>query len=327
MPHEVSTKAFEPHFLRNVLDVLIIGAGPAGLSAALVLGRMRRSVMVFDSGEYTNISSFRPSASSTHDGESSFASRDEIMAELKANYKTVSLAGTAAKSVRERGVVFEVEELAGRRWKGRKVILAMENHDILPEIPGFSDAWGRNIFDCLQCHELDGSGNTRAAVLLTSDSEESVDACVRSAHLCRQFAQDITILTHGLHHIGQHTAIMAAKMYGFKLDSRPIDAFNVDSSRASVTVEFSDGSSNSYGFIAYRPRTVVRGPFAQQLGLDMKSAGQILIEDEFQETSKRGVFAAGNCATGLKDRVIGVGNGITAGIGSNLQIVEDDMDL
>jgi thioredoxin reductase len=65
-----------------------------------------------------------------------------MIAELKLNYKTVLFTNTAAKSVRESGMIFEVEDATGQCWKGRKVILATGSRDSLPEIPGYEELWG-----------------------------------------------------------------------------------------------------------------------------------------------------------------------------------------
>lgn len=182
-------------------------------------------------------------------------------------------------------------------------------------------------FDCLQCHEFGESSNKKAAVLLTSDDANSIDACIRSAYLSLQFAQDTTFLINGIYHAEQHPDFISARKNGFGVNNKPVKSFRTTTPGSLVTVEFADGSTDSYGLIFHRPRSVIVGKSAQQLDLDMTSAGQILIEDEYQGTCKRGVFAAGECATTLKHESMGVGSGMVAGIGANLQIVEDDMSL
>ncbi|KAG5659998.1 hypothetical protein KAF25_003520 [Fusarium avenaceum] len=327
MPHAVNPRALEPHFLRNVLDVLIIGAGPAGLSAAIALGRVRRSAIVFDSSDQKDTSNYYMQTSLANDHEIPPPNRDDMMAELKAKYKTVILASTVVKSVRERCMVFEVEDGTGRRWKGRKVILATGNRDIIPDIPGYQETWGKNIFDCLQCRGFEESSNKKAAVLLTSEDANSIDACIRSAYLSLQFAQDTTFLINGICHVEQHPDFISARKNGFGVNNSPIKSFRTTMPGSPVTVEFADGSTASYGLIFHRPRAVIVGKSAQQLDLEMTSAGQILIENEYQGTCKRGVFAAGECATTLKHESMAVGSGMLAGIGANLQIVEDHMSL
>ncbi|KAM0192785.1 hypothetical protein ACHAPA_005888 [Fusarium lateritium] len=324
MPHAVNPRVLEPHFLRNVLDVLIIGSGPAGLSAAIALGRVRRSTIIFDSGEPKDTSRSCTQTSLAHDHKTPPPRCDEMMAELEAKYKTVIFASTVAKSVRERGMVFEVEDATGRRWKGRKVILATGTRDTVPDIPGYQEAWGKNIFDCLQCHRFEDS--SKAAVLLTSDDANSIDTCIRSAYLSLQFTQNTTFLINGIHHVDQHPGIIAARRNGFEVNGRPIKSFSTKTPGSPVTVEFDDGSAASYGLIFHTPRTMIVGQSAQQIDLEMTTAGRISV-DEYQETCKRGVFAAGDCATTMKHENVDVGSGMVAGIGANLQIVEDDIGL
>ncbi|KAF5986242.1 thioredoxin reductase [Fusarium bulbicola] len=183
MLHLASTHYIEPHFLRNVLDVLIIGTGTAGLSAAMALGLARRSAIVYDVGDR---------GSRLHETTSQMISKsiqDETIAEIKTKFKTIMFSRATAASVREKGMVFEVEDVSGRLWKGRKVILAMMSRDIRPDIPGYEEAWGKKIFDVSQCLD-DGKKETgHAAVLITSDCPSSIEAAVLSAHLARQFCK------------------------------------------------------------------------------------------------------------------------------------------
>ncbi|KAF5685592.1 thioredoxin reductase [Fusarium circinatum] len=139
MPHLVSAHCIEPHFLRNVLDVLVIGTGTAGLSAAMTLGLARRSAIVYDVDDH---------GSRLHETTSQMISKsiqDETIAEIKTKFKTIMFSRATAASVREKGMVFEVEDVSGRRWKGRKVILAMMSRDIRPDIPGYEEAWGKKM--------------------------------------------------------------------------------------------------------------------------------------------------------------------------------------
>ncbi|KAF5680231.1 thioredoxin reductase [Fusarium denticulatum] len=319
MPHLVSTHYIEPHFLRNVLDVLIIGTGTAGLSAALAPGRARRSAIVFDVDGHG--SRFDDTARQTI----SKSIQNETIAEIKSKFKTIVFSRATAASVREKGMIFEVEEVTGRLWKGRKVILAMDSHDVLPDILGYEDARGKNIFDVSQGFDVSKAATARAAVLVTTDSPSSIEAAVLSAHLARQFSRDITFLTNGLSDIERHPQISGTKNAGFKTDNRPIKS--LESSEISVAVQFADGAESVYGLIAHKPKKVISGPFAEQLDLEMTSEGRILVENEFQETSTRGVFAVGDSAGFVKDESAGANAGWLAGVGANLQIAEDDMSM
>ncbi|KAF5567031.1 thioredoxin reductase [Fusarium napiforme] len=319
MPHLVNTHYIEPHFLRNVLDVLIIGTGTAGLSAALALDRARRSAIVFD------IDDHRGRLHETTSQATLQSIQDETIAEIKTKFKTTVFSRATAASIRENIMVFEAEDATGRWWKGRKVILAMGSHDVLPDISGYEEAWEKNIFDISKCLDVSRKATADAAVLITSDSPSSIEAAVLSAHLARQFSPHVTFLTNGLSHVERHPQILATKNCSFKIDNRPIKS--LDSSETSVAVQFADGAESVYGLIAHKPRKVMSGPFAEQLGLEMTSEGRISIDNEFHETSTRGVFAVGHSAGFLKDESAGASAGWLAGVGANLQIAEDDMSM
>ena len=92
-----------------------------------------------------------------------------------------------------------------------------------------------------------------------------------------------------------------------------------------MNVEFTDSTISAYGFIAHKSRSAITGPFAGQLDLEMTSEGRILVEGDYHETSVRGVFAAGSCASVIDSEAVELSTGITAGIGANFQIVEDDV--
>ncbi|KAF5597453.1 thioredoxin reductase [Fusarium subglutinans] len=307
MPHLVSTHCIEPHFLRNVLDVLIIGTGTAGLSGAMALGLARRSAIVFDVDDH---------GSRLHETTSQTISKsiqDETIAEIKTKFKTIMFSRATAASVREKGMVFEVEDVSGRRWKGRKVILDMISRDIRPDIPEYEEAWGKKM------------ETGHAAVLITSDCPSSIEGAVLSAHLARQFSPDITLLTNGFSHVECHPQIMGTKNAGFKIDNRPIRS--LEGFETSVAVQFADGAESVFGLIAHKPRKVISGPFLEQLDLEMTSEGRILVENEFQETSIRGVFAVGHGTCFLREEGAGASAGWLAGVGANLQIAEDDMGM
>ncbi|KAF3801164.1 Thioredoxin reductase sirT [Colletotrichum gloeosporioides] len=321
-----SDSTMAPHVLRNVLDVCIIGGGPAGLSAALSLGRVLRSAVVFDSGDWKAHSVSR--IGGAHDQDNPSLIRNGLKAELQRKYKTIMFAKTGARTVREAGPVFEVEDENGRYWKSRKVILATGTRDVLLDIAGYKECWGKGIYNCLHRSGFENFGAVNAAVLLTSTSRIKLSDAISCGQLARQFSTNICLLTNGTGSLAFSDVQKASEIHSLRVDDRKIRRLQTlgYNSDASMVVEFEDGTTSSFGFLFHKPDTVPNGSFAEQLGLCTTHTGDVSISGSTQETSRRGVFAAGDCATQVKHVSVAMGAGSAAGVGANAQILQDDFE-
>jgi thioredoxin reductase len=168
----------------KVFDVAIIGGGPAGLSAALVLGRARRTVAVIDAGSPRNAP-----ATEMH----GFISRDGL--------SPAELLSVARSEVRDYGVEliatevvdaspgFTLTLLSGEALRARHAVIATGATDVLPNIPGLVERWGRDVLHCPYCHGWEVR-DARLGVLGTNS------ASVVHALLVRQWSSDVTFFTH-----------------------------------------------------------------------------------------------------------------------------------
>lgn len=151
-------------------DVIIIGGGPAGLSAALVLARANRSVLLFDSGKKRNDASHVQHAILGADGEDRAEflqrARSQVTAYPCVSFHCCAVVDVDIEAARtepssntkmkngERVAhtwQFEVGTEDGRRWRSKKLILATGVTDLIPDVPGFQDYWGKGIWVCLYC--------------------------------------------------------------------------------------------------------------------------------------------------------------------------------
>lgn len=170
----------------KLYDVAIIGGGPAGLSAALVLARARRSTIVFDAGTPRN--SYSP-------GVYGFPSRDGILpAKLKglvraelASYGGVDVvASTVTKFESYKRHSYVIEDASGRLTRARSIILAMGMTDVFPAWQGFASLWGKSILHCAHCHGWEVRGRQWGVVA------NSV-AAAAAAYQYRSWTENVTI--------------------------------------------------------------------------------------------------------------------------------------
>ncbi|KAI0631670.1 thioredoxin reductase glit [Trametes polyzona] len=317
----------------GVVDVLIVGAGPAGLGAALSLGRLLRTAVVFDSQEYRNAATEHAHNVPTHDHKPPAAIRGAMKEELLGKYKTVSFVDASVLRVREAEADgkkrFELDDSAGRTWTGRKLVLATGSRDVLPDIPGYKEAWGKVIFNCPLCDGFEEAGSEAAGVLLLSDAEGDIQLALALAHGVRALAKKVTLLTNGSPRVESHAMVAQARTRGYEVETRALKGVQLvrDGPKARVRVEFADGAKAEYAFLMDHPPTALRsGDLAAQLGLEMAPSGEVKITGVMQETSRHGVFAAGDCATVVKQVVVSMAAGVTAGAGAHFQMVQDDFE-
>ncbi len=134
----------------DVIDVIVVGGGPAGMSAALVLARACRRVLVFDHGHPRNAAAAHMHGYLTRDGmppaEFRAISRDEL-----GRYDTVRIVDVEVTAAAYEGNRFHVTIADGRRFSSKKLLLATGVADQVPDIPGLRELYGTSVFHCPYC--------------------------------------------------------------------------------------------------------------------------------------------------------------------------------
>ncbi len=170
-------------------DVVVVGAGAAGLSAALMLGRSKRRTLVLDGGPPRNAPSEHSHGFFTRDG----ASPEELLRhgrrDLEA-YPSVEVREGVAVGASGSDGDFEVGLDGGEAVAARKILLASGVVDEMPDIPGFAEAWGRGIFHCPYCH---GWEVRDAPLAVYGDGASLMHRVV----LIRNLSRDLVAITDG----------------------------------------------------------------------------------------------------------------------------------
>src|SRR4051794_23612414 len=168
-------------------DVVVIGGGAAGLSAALVLSRARRRVVVVDAGAPRNAPAAHMHGYLSRDGmapaELLATGRDEVK-----SYGGQILEGTVAELVPDGGGGFSALLVGGQRLSTRRVLVTTGLRDELPDIPGLRDRWARDVLHCPYCHGHEVRDRQLGVIGGTPGS-------VRYAQIVRQWSSDLVYFT------------------------------------------------------------------------------------------------------------------------------------
>jgi thioredoxin reductase len=291
-------------------DVVVIGGGAAGLSAALVLGRARRRVAVIDAGAPRN-------APAAH--MQGFLSRDGMApADLLAAGRA-EVAGYGVELVDGQAVAIEggfvVRLVGGGALSARRVLVATGVRDELPEIPGVHERWGRDLLHCPYCHGWEVRDQP-IGVLGT------VPGSVQHALLIRQWSDDLVFFVHN-YDLDEADRI--------QLEARGVRTVDGEVARLVVEddrltgVELIDGRIVARSAVFIRPgNTPHADGLLSGLGCEVDEAGFVRV-DGAGRTSTSGVWAAGNVVDPRAQVITAAGAGSAAAIAINADLVEDDI--
>jgi thioredoxin reductase len=293
-------------------DVVIVGGGAAGLSAALVLGRARRRVVVIDAGSPRNAPAAHMQGYLSRDGmppaELLAVGRAEV-----AGYG-VEIIGDAVHHI-EPG--FTVGLGSGDVLTARRVLMATGVGDQLPDLPGVRERWGRDLLHCPYCHGWEVRDQPLGVI-------GSAPGSVLHALLVRQWSDDVVYFAH----TQPPTLAEAAQ-----LDARGVGVVAGDVARLVVEddrlagVELADGRVIARAAVFVRPiNTPHPDGLLTALGCDLDDTGFPVV-DRTGRTSVPGVWAAGNAADPRAQVITAAGAGSAAAIAINADLVQDDVDV
>lgn len=288
------------------VDVVVIGGGPAGLSAALNLGRARASVVLVDTGRPRNAATLHSHGFLTRDGVSPLELRKLAAAELAAYPNVRALERTAVTGLVPSDEGFDVA-LAGRGAPAvvatRAVLIATGLRETLPAIPSLRAFYGMSVFSCAACDAWELQDRPLALI------GETHDLAAR-ARLIARWTHQLVVFTNGAGIVdAADEAELAAS--GVRVEHRPIADLEGDRGVVSA-VRLADGERVPIegGFV--RPLWDPALDFLGALEVELDADGHLVV-DRSGRTSVPGLYAAGDAAApGPQQLIVAAGQGARA---------------
>jgi len=296
----------------DAFDVVIIGGGAAGLSAALVLARSRRRVLVVDSGAPRN-----GPASHMH----GFLSRDgmpprELLAAGRAEvqgYGGTITSGAVVCLVRV-AAGFELVMDGGERFSARRVLVATGLRDDLPDVPGLRERWALDVLHCPYCHGWEVRDRQLGVVWNGPET-------VRFAQIVRQWSQDIILFAPASTLAADQRSQLAARGIDI-VEGVVADLLLEDDHLRGVRM--AEGRIVPRDALFVPPSLVPKNDLLLQLGCDLDEHSWI-VTGLYGATSEPGVWVAGNVGNPRAQVITAAGEGSAAAIAINADLVDEDV--
>jgi thioredoxin reductase len=287
-------------------DVVIIGGGPAGLSAALMLGRARKKVLLCDGGTPRNVAAEGIHGFVTRDGTPPQEFR-RIAREQLAPYEVDIVLDTRVTAVERLEQGFRIVLAGGRAVESRRVLLATGMVDEPPDLPGYRELWGTSIFQCPYCHGWEVRDRPFG---LLATGEHHLDFAL----FLTGWSRDLVLFTQGLLDVpaAQRQRLERA---GVRLEHRKIRRLVPRDGNAAHgshldAVELEDGTRVAREVLFAHPRQR-QTKLVQQLCVVLDEQGFVRV-NEHLETSIPGVHAAGDLTTRIQGASLAAAAGTMA---------------
>ncbi|MFI2346523.1 NAD(P)/FAD-dependent oxidoreductase [Streptomyces sp. NPDC019443] len=298
-------------------DVVVIGGGTAGLSAALILGRSRRRVLVIDAGEPRNAPAAHMHGYLSRDGMSPAeflaVGRREVAA------YGVELWDDRVTGVSADGDEFSLTVASGRSARARRLIVTTGLVDEPPDIEGVAERWGQDVLHCPYCHGWEV--RDEAFGVIASPVKGAYQALLVS-----QWSDDVTLFLHTVDKLPDEDWRRLAAA-GISVVTGEVAGLVVAEDRLSG-VRMADGRVFPRSVVFVGPRFRPQDGLLTSLGAETDDTpfGRFVTVDETGRTSVPGVWAAGN-AVGAGEQVVNAaGAGYRAGVTVNNELVFAEVD-
>ena len=299
---------------RTAWDVVIVGAGPAGLSAALTLGRCRRTVLLCDAGTPRSWASKEMHGFLSRDGIKPSEFRRIAHKELRRYKNVVFHRGEVVTADREPGGKFRVTVRNRRAVRCRKLLIATGVFDELPPIPRIEQFFGKSVFQCPYCDGWELRGEPLAVYGRQKRGLEMARAMTA-------WSNDIALCTNGPSRLSKEAKIHLARN-GIRLYENRIKRLEGRKGMLEA-IAFAGGQKLPRTALFFDTSTRAQSKLAEILGCQFSKNGGVKC-GQYEATSVPGVFVAGNIIKDVQLVIVAAAEGTRAAFGINKTLTRED---
>jgi thioredoxin reductase len=300
----------------DVYDCIIVGGGPAGMNAAVVLGRSRRKVLLFDTNQHRNRYSH---------GMHNYLTRDHVPpAEFVAlcqpeldKYCVQRIPRRVIKAEKTEDELFLVRDEQKTTYYAKKMLIATGLTDKLPETEGFQEFYGRSVFHCPYC---DGWEVRDKRIGVYARNKEGWQLALS----LKTWSKDVTLYTDGKNKVRPYQRPFLERQ-GIEIVGLPIAKLEGNEGQIE-RIRFTDGSFRDCDALFFVNGFTQQCNLAETFGCEVSKKG-VIVTNRFQQTNISGLYVAGDAARDMHFVVVAAAEGAKAGVTINKELQKEEWGI
>lgn len=298
----------------KIWDVIIVGGGPAGCSAAVVLARSNRKVLLMDEGNQRNLRSHGIRNYLTRDGITPADYLSAAHAELEKYHVTIEKSRAVhVRQLLEKG--FEIKDNNDKTYLCRRLLLATGVTDEIPEVPGMRELWGHSVFHCPFC---DGWECREGTVALYAAKKNGYGMALALRHLCN----NVVLFTDGARYLSPKQR-KVLELQKIEVVSKKVLRLEHENHQLThVAIQGEDAMPCNSMFVLHDHK--VNDELLAQLNCKRSKKGAAIINRQ-QRTNVPGVYVAGDAAFDMHLVIMAAAEGAKAAVGIHNDLLKTDM--